>query len=440
MRFQCVLIVLLLGLTGPVAAQEPDALASRPAPATALDSAHARVTADLAGQEVSVMAFGADKTGGRDSLAAFNAAAASVAPGGDIRIKVPRGTYKMAAAFRGNGRNVTLDIEPGVVWTGFSPPYFGPRGETISRTTHQLGVVLNSTSANATSVDSQNVQEGGTQGPPAWYRTWTYTGNGPSGVPMQSIPDALFVRWDHLPNPTRYGLAANWTEAVFPVTGAGQGAIAEWNPMNRSGDPGWSDAFGGGNHFGGIHIVPEVDTVTGGPKYGFPISYSFATVQSSHTNITGYSPQTYNAFIAYPNSVAPNGRAFYAGGSTTGMPSRLPYAPLQATGNWQHGLSLETGTYRDNLAVRLSGSHAIGWEEGSGIATIAPVKGTAGNIGLSLMPAGTGNIKITSLAVTPSTPASASATCTVGQIAVDAGYIYVCVAANVWKRAALGAW
>ncbi len=38
------------------------------------------------------------------------------------------------------------------------------------------------------------------------------------------------------------------------------------------------------------------------------------------------------------------------------------------------------------------------------------------------------------------TPASSSAACTAGQIAVDASYVYVCTAANTWKRAALASW
>jgi hypothetical protein len=37
-------------------------------------------------------------------------------------------------------------------------------------------------------------------------------------------------------------------------------------------------------------------------------------------------------------------------------------------------------------------------------------------------------------------PASATSTGTAGQIAYDASYFYVCVAANTWKRAALSTW
>lgn len=39
-----------------------------------------------------------------------------------------------------------------------------------------------------------------------------------------------------------------------------------------------------------------------------------------------------------------------------------------------------------------------------------------------------------------SAPATAGATGTAGQWAWDSGYIYICVATNTWKRAALSTW
>lgn len=44
------------------------------------------------------------------------------------------------------------------------------------------------------------------------------------------------------------------------------------------------------------------------------------------------------------------------------------------------------------------------------------------------------------LVIPTATPASATAAGAVGQIAWDANYVYVCVAANSWKRAAIAAW
>ena len=37
-------------------------------------------------------------------------------------------------------------------------------------------------------------------------------------------------------------------------------------------------------------------------------------------------------------------------------------------------------------------------------------------------------------------PASATATGTLGEIRIDANYIYVCTATNTWKRTALSTW
>lgn len=380
---------------------------------TATGGTAARTLAAASADTVNVLNFGADPTGGTDNFAAFNAAAASVASGSDVRIRVPRGTYKMNTSFTGNGRHVTLDIDPGVTWTGTaaSTPYYGPRAEATSAFSRNLNIVLNDTSATTTSISNQNIQENGVQAPMAWYRNWTYSNSGPGNSNyLQAIPDNLVVNWQHPTATAGFGLATNWTIAMFPAAGntlgpytyngTGQGAIAEWNPMNRHADPGWSDGFGGADHYGGLHIVPEVDTITpGGPLYGFHTEYAFAAVQSSHTNNLGYNPQTYNAFIAYPNSVAPGGRAFYAGGDTTGTSANFPYAPLHVTGNWQHGLILDPGTYQDGIAVRLGKAASVGWTDGTGTATISPVAGTAGNVGLALTPAGTGTVT----APTPST-------------------------------------
>jgi hypothetical protein len=42
--------------------------------------------------------------------------------------------------------------------------------------------------------------------------------------------------------------------------------------------------------------------------------------------------------------------------------------------------------------------------------------------------------------VTSKTPASATATGTAGEVCWDSGFIYVCVAANTWKRASISTW
>lgn len=53
-----------------------------------------------------------------------------------------------------------------------------------------------------------------------------------------------------------------------------------------------------------------------------------------------------------------------------------------------------------------------------------------------------GSARVSSLfySALSSTPASASATGTLGEIRIDANYIYVCTATNTWKRAAIATW
>lgn len=52
----------------------------------------------------------------------------------------------------------------------------------------------------------------------------------------------------------------------------------------------------------------------------------------------------------------------------------------------------------------------------------------------------TQNFELGVLTVVGTAPAATGSTGTVGQIAADANYLYVCVAANTWKRVAIAAW
>jgi ribose/xylose/arabinose/galactoside ABC-type transport system permease subunit len=60
-----------------------------------------------------------------------------------------------------------------------------------------------------------------------------------------------------------------------------------------------------------------------------------------------------------------------------------------------------------------------------------PVAGSFSTLGVT-----TGQINI----ATSSTPASATATGTTGDIAWDSDYIYVCVATDTWKRTSIQTW
>jgi len=59
----------------------------------------------------------------------------------------------------------------------------------------------------------------------------------------------------------------------------------------------------------------------------------------------------------------------------------------------------------------------------------------AGRLRISNGSTGLGQIMIAS-----STPASAAATCAAGTVVWDSGFVYVCVAKDTWKRAAIATW
>lgn len=65
---------------------------------------------------------------------------------------------------------------------------------------------------------------------------------------------------------------------------------------------------------------------------------------------------------------------------------------------------------------------------------------TTTNSGYKLDVNGSSRFNSISLSALNTAPASATATGTLGEIRIDASYIYVCTATNTWKRATLSTW
>jgi len=111
-------------------------------------------------------------------------------------------------------------------------------------------------------------------------------------------------------------------------------------------------------------------------------------------------------------------------------------------GNWTAGTSQAKGA--ENLNA--SGTLAL-----SGIKILtsatADLAGTTGPITPSLMTYGAtsgtvtpADVRASLLYVAACTPASASATCTAGQVCLNATFVYYCAATNTWVRGALATW
>lgn len=65
---------------------------------------------------------------------------------------------------------------------------------------------------------------------------------------------------------------------------------------------------------------------------------------------------------------------------------------------------------------------------------------SGGNVGQFLTQNGSGVMSWANVTISSTVPASAVDTGTAGQIAYDSTYVYICVATNTWKRAALSTW
>mgnify|MGYP003654797961 CR=1 FL=1 len=119
-----------------------------------------------------------------------------------------------------------------------------------------------------------------------------------------------------------------------------------------------------------------------------------------------------------------------SGTAAAGIGTRLAFQCETSASNVEIGALLSAvstnvgaGTEAFNLQVLLMAA-------GSGAAAVATFNSN-GNFGIT---GNTLNIPVTR------TPASASATGTAGDICWDASYVYVCVATDTWKRAAISTW
>ena len=119
-------IVAALGYM-PASASSPPALAGANASAALVYSNGSTVARSLGAavsDTISVLAFGADPTGGADSAPAFTVAMSEIPQSGIARLFVPRGIYHLASVVNApTGRSITVEFDEGATITG--PGYLG---------------------------------------------------------------------------------------------------------------------------------------------------------------------------------------------------------------------------------------------------------------------------------------------------------------------------
>jgi len=130
----------------------------------------------------------------------------------------------------------------------------------------------------------------------------------------------------------------------------------------------------------------------------------------STTNLVEIKNSGGSNLLVVDSSGAPYASAFY---NTAGLSQLSGYLDLYNSG-----------------LIRWSSTSLQGGSKDLGLARDA-----AGRLRVSDGSTGLGQIMIAS-----STPASAAATCAAGTVVWDSGFVYVCVAKDTWKRAAIATW
>jgi hypothetical protein len=292
---------------------------------------------------------------------------------------------------------------------------------------------------------------------------------------------------------------ASWEVELSPDDSSTQWGsfISEINPVNRGDDLGWGAMRGQFARWtGGIQHVPESQTF-GEPGTGHNVLFGFLTAHSGSRNTLGEYVKTYNAFIAEQDSIAPDGRAFFAGGATSHVVADEPYGPFEARDRWRHGIDLTGAIFDDGMALRMAPGQVAGYESGSSIAglgstgngaSLAPALVAGGSVQVVVSPTaaanrpivlsggqngvsgasvtardadldlagkncvnlkagdtsvlqscGAGVVLHAPIQIQMHTPSSSREPCAVGTTTFDASYQYDCVAKNTWRRMVLSA-
>ncbi|MDR3418811.1 MAG: hypothetical protein P4L83_21765, partial [Nevskia sp.] len=205
--------------------------------------------------------------------------------------------------------------------------------------------------------------------------------------------------------------------------------------------------------------LPAINVGTGGNNvnYGsFSGGRALFGYDGNGPDITAGAGKGFQVFVNGTNGTLASG-TLALGISSAGAVTAPVSLGVTADSQTTAGITVGSGASSSNY-MAFSGGRAMFGMDGGGYANVTAglgkgfevyVNGTNGSLvtgteALSITSAGAatfgGTVTAPRLITTPATPASSSAACTIGQIAVDASYVYVCTATNTWKRAALASW
>ena len=118
---------------------------------------------------------------------------------------------------------------------------------------------------------------------------------------------------------------------------------------------------------GGVHAGLIIRNTAGGTltlanAAGSPLDTLGMTAGSYQPG--GYSAASQTVFHAAPDAIAPQGRGVFLGGATAPDPVVWPHAPVEARGNFAHGLRLDKAQFGDGAAVLMAAGQALAWAVG----------------------------------------------------------------------------
>jgi len=255
-------------------------------------------------------------------------------------------------------------------------------------------------------------------------------------IPYVSAPgmlsqDSPGIHWDATSN--RLGLGTATPTYALHVVGNAILNTSEYHDVDGFGGRilwnSTSSSFSIG-HVGGAQVFLQRAAISPsvgiGPSNTSPtgtLHVYDATATTGVTTLTvrAGAGQSTTSLLAVQNNAGSNTFVI----DSTGAPFASAFYNIVGLSQLSGSLDLFNGG-----TIRFSSTAQQGGAKDLGLARDA-----AGRLRVSDGSTGLGQIMIAS-----STPASAAATCAAGTVVWDSGFVYVCVATDTWKRAAIATW
>jgi hypothetical protein len=336
---------------------------------TATGSTTARTLADRMGDSINVKDFGAygDGTTDFDSLAAFNAAIASIPSGETALIVVPKsdGDYYLSAATTLGGRVPVFYFAPGAdIIDGPNTKLSWP-----TRWIHSPDSVSQSERIAGTpdadfgdTIDCyRRITNTGTTGANAQrldYRSSAHQGS-------FDIADTVIGVFNRTLNNDGGADLTRWTVAISPTVGDANTRWAvfceEKNVVNRHADHGWSPTRTTMNNYVFIEqLIPEAnDFGEGGTTYNI---LAHQVIGHSATNkADGIPAQSWNGSLMEADAICGDGYGAYWSGNSTVTAARDPMAVMAIAETWQYGYKLNDANLTTGIAYALQTGDRVAW-------------------------------------------------------------------------------